>query len=425
MPKRADVLKELQVRRLERSGQHSVGGCAGLVLQITPTGSKSWILRYVSPQTGRRRELGLGPYPEVTLAAARTRGSELVAAVKAGGDPVEERKAQRAEIRTRTAHATTLGQTVEMFREAGRLESLASEKNRLQWYASLRIHVLPTLGSRPVSEITVQEIHDVLLPLWREKPETGMRTRAKLESIFAFAIVKELRTAANPALWKGALSELLPKSGKVVTNQPALSVADAPLWFAALRQAGGEAARALELTALTACRSGEIRNLVWGEVDLDAKAITIPAAKMKMKRDHRVPLTEAAVAVLEGARARCEERGLAVEGEALVFPSPRGLVMSDMTLSAAMKRMHEARLKEDNRGWIDPVSKRPAVPHGLRATFRTWAQDHTEFPREVAEAALAHIVGGTEGAYARGAMFERRLEMMEAWAGWLTCKYHR
>lgn len=225
------------------------------------------------------------------------------------------------------------------------------------------------------------------------------------------------RQTANPALWKGALAELLPRPGdvRVVTNQPSLAVADAPLWFAALRTAGGEAARALELAILTACRSGEIRNLVWGEIDLEARAIAIPAAKMKMKRDHRVPLTDAAVAVLEAAKQRCEDRGLGIGAEDLVFPAPRGGTMSDMTLSATMKRMHEKQADEDGKGWIDPVSKRPAVPYGLRATFRTWAQDHTEFPREMAEAALAHVVGGTEGAYARGSQFEKRGEMMRAW----------
>ena len=366
----------------------------------------------------------MGPYPDVTLAAARARASELVGAIKAGADPVEERRAARAEIKARVARAATLSEVVNKYVAAGKLASLSNERNRLQWKASMNLHVLPVLGARPVSEITLHEVHEVLEPLWKTKPETGARLRARLESVFGFAMVSGFREAANPALWKGALAELLPRPGDVrtVTNQPSLAVADAPLWFAALRAAGGEAARALELATLTACRSGEIRNLVWGEVDLEQRAIAIPAAKMKMKRDHRVPLTDAAVAVLESAKQRCKDRGLGTGAEDLVFPAPRGGTMSDMTLSATMKRMHEKQVEQDGTGWIDPISKRPAVPHGLRATFRTWAQDHTEFPREMAEAALAHVIGGTEGAYARGSLFERRRQMMQVWEAFVWGK---
>lgn len=419
MPKRAEVLKELQVRRITVPGQHAVGGCSGLVLQVSATGARSWILRYRSPLTGKRREYGMGPYPEVSLAAARDRGAEMVAAVRAGADPVEERRKERDEQKTRVAQATTLTEAVDLYAKSGKLDSLASDRNRLQWASSIRIHILPKLGTRLVSEITANEVRDALAPLWRSKPETGARVRARLESVFAYAIVSEMRAASNPALWKGLLSELLARPVRDVTNQPALSVADSPRWFAALRKTGGEAARALELVALTAMRSGEVRHLVWDEVDLEEAAIAIPAAKMKMKRDFRVPLTKAAVAVLEGAKARCKERGLPDTGQALVFPSPRAMVMSDMTLSECMRRMNEAKAKEDGTGWLDPESKRAAVPHRLRATFRTWAQDHAEFRREMAEAALAHVVGGTEGAYVRGTMFERRREMMEAWSSWL------
>ncbi|PZQ45820.1 MAG: integrase [Rhodovulum sulfidophilum] len=421
MPKRADLLTDKKVRTLTTTGGYSVGGCVGLNLQVTDTGARSWILRYRSPLTGKRREHGLGPYPEVSLAAARTRGAELVSAIRAGADPVEDRRAARAEIKERAVRATTLSEVIDKFIAADKLASLSQEKNRRQWKASMDLYILPALGARPVSEITLHEVHDTLCTLWKTKPETGSRIRARLESVFAFAIVSGLRQSANPAIWKGGLEALLPRPSDVrdVGNQPNLDSPDAPRWFAALKAAGGEAARALELVTLTACRSGEIRKLVWGEVDLAKRAIAIPAAKMKMKRDHRVPLTDAAVAVLEAAKQRCEDRGLATEAEDLVFPAPRGGTMSDMTLSATMKRMHEKQVETDGKGWIDPVSKRPAVPHGLRATFRTWAQDHTEFPREMAEAALAHVVRGTEGTYARGDQFKKRGDMMQAWAAFL------
>lgn len=398
-------------------GVYSVGGCVGLSLQVTETGARSWILRYRSPVTGKRREHGMGPYPDVTLAAARARASELVGAIKAGADPVEERRAARADIKARAARATTLSEVMDKYVAAGKLASLSHDRNRLQWKASMKLHILPSLGARPVSEITLQEVHGALDPLWKTKAETGQRIRARLENVFAFAMVSGLRQSPNPAIWKGGLEAMLPPPSAVrnVTNQPSLAIADAPRWFAALRAAGGEAARALELATLTACRSGEIRKLVWGEVDLEQRSISIPAAKMKMKRDHRVPLSDAAVAVLEAAKQRCEDRGLGTGAEDLVFPAPRGGTMSDMTLSATMKRMHAVQIELDGKGWIDPVSKRPAVPHGLRATFRTWAQDHTEFPREMAEAALAHVVRGTEGTYARGDQFEKRREMMQEW----------
>lgn len=194
-------------------GVYSVGGCVGLSLQVTETGARSWILRYRSPVTGKRREHGMGPYPDVTLAAARARASELVGAIKAGADPVEERRAARAEIRARAIRATTLAEVVDKYVAAGKLESLSNERNRLQWKASMKLHVLPSLGDRPVSEITLHEVHDVLAPLWKTKPETGARLRARLESVFAFAIVSGFRQTANPALWKGALAELLPRPG--------------------------------------------------------------------------------------------------------------------------------------------------------------------------------------------------------------------
>lgn len=250
--------------------------------------------------------------------------------------------------------------------------------------------------------------------LWQARTETASRLRGRIEAVLSWATVAGHRTGDNPARWVGNLKELLPAAAKVKksSNQPALQIADAPRWFRQVRGRDGTGSRALEFAVLTAARSREVRGAVWDEIDLDTRLWIIPATRMKMDREHRVPLCEVAVTLLKNLPR--------FHDNPLVFPAPRGGEMSDATLSATMKRIHAADLEAGGNGFIDRVSKRPAVPHGLRSTFRDWVAEKTHFPGEMAEIALAHKVGSVvEAAYRRGDMIEKRRQLMGAWAEFL------
>jgi integrase len=415
MPVRAKELKPAEIARLQprytdKPTAYPVGGVAGLHVQITPEGAMSWFLRVTIGN--KRRRIGLGAYPEVKLGKARDRAREAKDKIAAGIDPIEERKATREALKAAQGRLT-FGQAVEDYL-AAKLAEFRNEKHKKQWRATLDSYATPMIGAKPCAELSVQDILAVLQPIWTEKNETASRLRGRIENVLSWATVNGHRAGDNPARWKGNLSEILPKPSKVAKgdNQPALQLTDAARWFKELRQRDGVATRALEFVTLTAARSGEVRGMTWDEVDLAAKVWTIPAARMKMNKEHTVPLTPAMVALLEGLERR--------KDNPLVFPALRGGELSDMALSACMRRLHEAKHKRDCKGYVDRQSGRPAVPHGLRSTFRDWAaesgQDHIQ-----AELALAHHVGdGTARAYRRSDMLEGRRVMMQAWGAFLT-----
>lgn len=411
MPRVAAELSALDVKRLRHPGKGinvtvAVGGVSGLLMQLTPNGGKTWILR--SKIGDKRREIGLGGYPDVTLAQARERARQVKEALWRGEDPVEQKKAARASLAAAQKRGLTFSDAVERYLEA-KLAEFRNEKHKKQWRATLDTYAKPMIGNMLVSDIAVADIQRTLVPIWQEKTETASRLRGRIEAVLAWASVTGHRQGENPARWKNNLDAVLAKKGKIaeVENQPALSLTDIAPWFADLRKREGTAARALELLTLSASRSGEVRGATWAEFDLDAGLWTIPAARMKMKKEHRVALTPEAVAIV---------RSMPVVSE-FVFAAPRGGQLSDMTLSAVMRRMQEAEVKAGRKGWLDPRSGRPAVPHGLRSTFRDWAAERTEYPRELAEIALAHAVGDeTERAYRRTDMLERRRAMMAAWS---------
>jgi integrase len=424
MPKVAKELSALEVKRLVHPGrgrnvQFPVGGVAGLVLQVTPTGARNWLLRAMVG--GRRREIGLGAFPEIPLAMARDRAREAKDTIRRGIDPVEERKAARAALAAARRRGLSFAEAVDRYLGA-KETAFTNDKHRAQWRTTLTTYAVPELGPMAVQDIGVQDVLRVLHPIWETKTETASRLRGRIEAVLSWATVAGHRTGDNPARWSGNLKELLPAASKVARqdNQPALSLDDAPAWFADLRARDGMGARALEFLALTAARSGDVRGATWDEIDLDRGLWTVPAARMKMKREHRVPLPKRAVDMLR-ALPRWP-------GNPLVFPAVRGGMLSDMTLSATMRRMHEAAraaqggdLPEDEGGWRDPRSRRPAVPHGLRSTFRDWIAERTQYPGEMAEVALAHrISSAVEAAYRRGDMIEKRRRMMADWAAFLT-----
>jgi len=395
MPRKAKEMSALEVRRLAHPGTgrnvcFTVGGVDGLQLQITPTGARSWLLRYT--MRGRRPQIGLGAYPDVTLAQARERARQVKDMIWQGIDPLAEKR------------RLTFAQAVEDYC-AAKLGEFRNEKHKKDWRASLDRYAVPVIGNMGVAEIDMQDVLRVLEPIWQTKTETASRLRGRIENVLSWATVAGHRKGDNPARWKGNLSEVLPKPAKVarVTHQPALALADAPEWFADLRARSGIATRALEFLALTAARSGEVRGATWAEIDLAAGLWTIPGTRMKAGREHRVPLTQEAVALLKALPR--------MQGSDYLFPAARGGALSDMALSACMKRLTAAR----EGGYLDRVSGRPAVPHGLRSTFRDWAAERG-YPRDMAEIALAHNTGTeVERAYRRGDMVERRRAMMQAW----------
>lgn len=413
MPKKVAELSAKEVRDLKYSGRglnitYSVGGVAGLLVQITSTGARSWVLRTMIGS--KRREIGLGGFPDVSLSQARERAREAKEAIRQGIDPIEQRRAARAALKAEQARGLTFAKAMEAYLEI-KLTEFGNSRHRKQWRASLDAYAVPTLGPMLVSEISVHEIARALEPIWTTKTETASRLRGRIESVMAWATVQGHREGDNPARWRGNLDAILPKPSKVakVTHHPALALADISSWFADLRKRDGMATQALEFLTMTAARSGEVRGATWAEIDIKAALWTIPADRMKASKEHRVPLTADAVELLKALPR--------MTGSEFVFPAARGGQLSDMSLSACMKRIHKA--KPDR--YLDSRSGRPAVPHGIRSAFRDWASEHTDYPREMAEISLAHTVGSeVERAYRRGDQMEKRRAMMADWGKFLN-----
>ena len=385
----------------------------GLFLRVAKNGARQWVQRITI--RGKRCELGLGSPPAVPLATARKLALENRGAAMLGGDPLADRREARKVL--------SFAQAIDLYLET-KLQEFRNEKHRKQWRSTLDTYAVPAIGRSPVSSITVQDVLRVIEPIWREKTETASRLRGRIENVLSWATVAGHRTGDNPARWKGNLSEALPKPAKVKKggNQPALALADVSAWWSDLSQREGMAAQALRFLTLTAARSGEVRGMTWDELDLgDASTSatrgviwTVPASRMKNGRQHRVPLTPEAIALLEAVPR--------LDGSPYVFPAARGGMLSDMSISAVMRRMQEAKVKAGEPAYLDPASRRPAVPHGLRSTFRQWTAEQG-YPRDMAEIALAHFIGSeVERAYQRSDMLDRRRDMMEAWAGFLFGK---
>lgn len=385
------------VETVTEPGKHFDGH--GLFLKVTTTGAKQWVQRITI--RGKRSELGLGSPPAVTLAAARKKALENRGAAMLGDDPLAEKRKAREVL--------TFAQAVDAYLPI-KFPEYRNEKHKKQWRSTLETYAIPVLGHKPVSEISTQDVLRVLEPIWHNKTETAFRLRGRIENVLSWATVAGHRAGENPARWKGNLSEILPKPSKVAktSNHPALALADVQQWWADLEQRDGMSALALRFLALTASRSGEVRGATWEEFDLSTAVWTIPKDRMKNGRAHRVPLTEDAVALLEHLPR--------LDGSPFVFFAPRGGQLSDMSISSVMRRMQEAEVKAGRPGYLDPSSKRPAVPHGLRSTFRQWTAEQG-YPRDMAEIALAHFIGSdVERTYQRSDMLERRRDMMAAWA---------
>ena len=369
---------------------HGDGG--GLWLQVT-AGGASWVFRY--RVDGRLREMGLGPLHTVTLAEARNRALECRKARLDGRDPIEERKAARMAARLDAARAMTFKACAEAYIEAHRA-GWRNDKHAAQWPATLGTYVYPILGDLPVQAVDTGLVIKAVEPLWTRKTETASRVRGRIESVLDWASARGYRQGDNPARWRGHLENLLPKKSKVakVEHHAALAYGEMAGFIAELRQHEGVAARALEFAILTAARTGEVIGARCDEFDLAERLWTVPGERMKAGKEHRVPLSDAALAIVETMRQTRQ-------GD-FVFPGGKaGRPLSNMALLMLLRRIGRGDL----------------TAHGFRSSFRDWAAERTNFPAEVAEMALAHTVADkVEAAYRRGDLFQKRRQLAEAWA---------
>lgn len=386
-------LTQLQVDKLKAEGVHNDG--AGLSLKVTKYGSKSWVFRYML--AGKAHWMGLGSYPDVSLAEAREKASELRKLTRQSIDPLLEKRKQVSVIRAAISKAITFDDASAKYIEAHKA-SWKNEKHADQWTNTLKTYASPIIGSVDVSLIDTGHIMRILEKdnFWNEKTETASRVRGRIESVLDWATVRKYRTGENPARWKGHLDKLLPARSKVkkTEHHAALPWLQMGAFMVKLREQEGTAAKAVELAILTACRSGEVRGAVWEEFDLDAGIWIIPPERMKAKKEHRIPLPEKAIQLLK------KQKELFPTGYA--FPGMKeGKPLSDMSLTAVLRRMEQNEI----------------TVHGFRSSFRDWAAESTAYPNEMVEMALAHTIGNkVEAAYRRGDLFEKRRRMMQDWS---------
>lgn len=409
MPKKAKELSALAVSKLKAEGRYAVGGADGLHLRIAGA-SRAWVLRLAvgtrvdakGNTVVHRRDIGLGSYPEVSLAEAREKARELRKQVRDGIDPIEERKATKVRAKLEAAKSKTFEECANAYIEANRA-GWKNEKHVQQWQNTLATYAFPKIGQLPVAAIDTGLVLGVLqqetdkdkAQLWHAKTETASRLRGRLESILDWAAFRGYREGENPARWKGHLEHELPARSKVqkVEHHAALPYAELGAFMVELRKREGLSARALEFAILTAARSGEVRGATWAEIDLPGRIWTVPAERMKAGKEHRVPLSDEVANLLEALPR--------IVGNPYVFPAPRGGQLSDMALTAVLRRMERNGLTQ----------------HGFRSTFRDWAGETTAYPREVCEHALAHkLADGVEAAYQRGDLLAKRARLMADWA---------
>ena len=417
MPKIAKELSALEVKRLCQPGWHAVGGVAGLLLQVRPPSvdgapvPRSWILRLRI--AGERQVLGLGPYPQVSLAEAREQARRLSLEAKGGINLQARKRAERSALIAAAARNKTFQQCAEAYMEA-HASDYTNDKHRKQWVSTLQAYAFPIIGKMLVADIEMRHVLDVLLQptkhrdgrtgkLWETKTETAKRLLDRVRTVLDFATVNQYRSGTNPATWKGYLDTQLasPRGLQQVKHQPALPYSQAGDFMSKLRKNESISAKALQFLILTGVRSGSVRLAEWSEIDLTKKLWTIPAEHTKARREHRVPLQTQAIALLKSLPK--------IAGNNKVFPSPRGRALSDMALSQLMRGMRE-------RGELTVE----AVPHGFRSTFRDWAAEQTNYPDEIRRVASGHTVGDSvKEAYQRTDLLEKRRRLMNDWANFL------
>jgi integrase len=417
MPKFAKELSALEVKRLSRPGWHAVGGIAGLLLQIkTPVRentqlARSWILRV--QVAGQRQLVGLGSYPQVSLAEARDQARKLALEAKGGVNLVANKRAKRSALIAAASRNKTFKDCAAAYMDA-HASDYTNEKHRKQWASTLEAYAYPVIGKMLVADVTMRNVLDVLLQetvhrdqskgkLWYIKAETAKRLLDRIRTVLDYATVNEYRTGTNPATWRGYLDTQLPspRGLKEVKHHPAVPYPMMGDFMTKLRANQSMSAKALEFLILTAVRSGSVRQANWSEIDLQRKLWIIPAAHTKARKEHRVPLQPQAIKLLQALPS--------MAGTDKIFPSPTGIALTDMALSQLMRGMRE-------RGELTVEG----VPHGFRSTFRDWAAEMTAYPDEIRKVASGHTVGDkVKEAYQRTDLLEKRRQLMNEWANYL------
>lgn len=399
MPKQAREMAAQAVARLREVGDHHVGGVPGLLLRVKDGGHRQWCLRYQI--AGKRRIMGLGTYPAVTLAQARESARAARAQLAQGLDPINARAQAQAAALAAQRNAMTFTQAAAAY-IAARAPEWRNLKHRAQWENTLATYAAPVIGRLDVAAIEQTHVLRVLDPIWRTKTETAVRLRGRMEAILDWCTVQGRRSGPNPARWRGHLDQLLPNPARIapVEHHAAVEWREAPAVYARIAQVEGISAQALRLLILTCVRTTELLAATWPEIDLAAATWTLPAIRMKIKTQgaHRVPLSEQALALLHELPR--------LQGSPYLFPGGgrSGGTLSNAAMLQTMRRLHI-----------------PAVPHGWRSTFRDWAAETTTFAPEVAEKALAHAIKNkVEAAYRRGDLLDKRRQLMQAWANYLA-----
>ena len=392
-------LTALSVSRTKKPGLYCDG--VGLYLQVTKAGVKSWLFRYM--RHGKARGMGLGPLHTVSLAEARTKALNCRRKLLDDIDPLDERRQLKAASKAELANQLSFDECAKKYIAAHR-SSWKNDKHAAQWQSTLDAYASPVFGNLPVHTVDTALVMQVLEPVWTKKTETASRVRGRIESVLDWATVRGYRKGENPARWKGHLDHLLPRKSRIqkVKHHAALPYAEASAFISRLRSLSGVAARAFELLILTATRTSETLGARRVEIDLDAQIWTIPAERMKVPKEHRIPLCPHAIKLL---RPLVQDE--ASDSEYLFPGNKPGTHLSNMALLQLLRRLERSDL----------------TAHGFRSTFRDWARETTDYPREVAEAALAHTIRDkTEAAYARGDLFDKRRVMMTHWGRYLSQK---
>jgi integrase len=386
------TVKEVEAR-LRRPGTHRVS--RNLYLQVIETGAASWIFRFM--RNGIPRSHGLGSCDLVSLAAARDKALACRKTLAAGIDPIEEARAQKRQALVATASTMTFRQCGDAYIRDHE-PTWRNPKHRQQWRNTLDTYVYSLIGALPIQAVDVGLVMKIIQPIWQEKPETASRVRGRIETVLDWATARGYRKGDNPARWRGHLDQLLPKKTKVrkVRHQPAMPYADLPAFMAELRKQDSISALALEFTILAAVRTNETINATWDEIDLETKTWRIPGSRMKGEKDHRVPMSDRMLAILAWLP---REQG----NPHLFIGAKQAKGLSNMAMLELLRGM-------DDSG---------ATVHGFRSSFRDWCAEQTNYPRELAEAALAHVLKDkTEASYQRGDLFEKRRKLMRAWASY-------
>jgi integrase len=403
MPKLAKALSALEVKRLTKTGFHAVGTVPGLGLMITPEGTKSWVYRVT--YGGVRRKMGFGGYPAVTLAQATEKAREIRADIDKGIDPINAKKINKSNLIAAQARAKTFKDCADMFLATRTFKNV---KHGKQWRSTLETYAYPHIGDLLVADIGIANIKAVLDPIWKTKTETASRVQGRIKSIIDYAIVSGYREKANPAIWDGFLDSIYqsPKKLKTVEHMDAMPYSKVYEFLQALNKHDSISAKALEFLIHTAVRSDSVRSATWSQIDMEAKVWTVPKAFTKTKkRDHTVPLSTQAIALLNSLKT--------IKGTNLVFPSATLKKMSDSTIS---KLMRDMRLKKEFKGI--------GVPHGFRSTFSTWRLEKTNYTQEIGELSLMHEVGDSVyQAYQRSDGLDKRRAIMQDWSKFISKPY--